>query len=73
MTASAPAPDLVLSPPIHPAVSIQGVRKLFGTGDTAVRAVDGVDLDILDGEFFCLGWVGYDRQGIMLQISLKFN
>ena len=37
-----------------PAVSIRSVRKTFGSGETAVHAVDGVDLDIVDGEFFCL-------------------
>ena len=36
------------------AVTISGVTKTFGTGPSAVRAVDGVDLDIRDGEFFCL-------------------
>ena len=33
-----------------PAVSFQGVSRHFG----AVRAVDGVDLDIVAGEFFAL-------------------
>ena len=37
-----------------PSVSVRAVRKTFGSGATAVQAVDGVDLDILDGEFFCL-------------------
>ena len=37
-----------------PAVSIRGVRKTFASGENAVHAVDGVDLDIVDGEFFCL-------------------
>ena len=37
-----------------PAIEIRGVRKTFGAGDDAVHAVDGVDLDIVDGEFFCL-------------------
>ena len=36
------------------AIEIRGVRKTIGTGDDAVHAVDGVDLDIVDGEFFCL-------------------
>ena len=36
------------------AVSIRSVRKTFRTGSTTVTAVDGVDLDIRDGEFFCL-------------------
>jgi putative spermidine/putrescine transport system ATP-binding protein len=35
-------------------ISIRNVRKTFGGGPTAVHAVDGVDLDIIDGEFFCL-------------------
>ncbi len=37
-----------------PAVSVRGVRKTFGSGPDAVHAVDGVDLDVADGEFFCL-------------------
>ncbi len=36
------------------AVSLRGLHKTFGTGDSAVRAVDGVDLDILEGEFLTL-------------------
>ncbi len=37
-----------------PAVTVHGVRKTFGSGEAAVHAVDGVDLEIVDGEFFCL-------------------
>jgi putative spermidine/putrescine transport system ATP-binding protein len=37
-----------------PAVSLRGLRKTFGSGSDAVNAVDGVDLDILDGEFLTL-------------------
>ena len=37
-----------------PSVSIRGLRKTFRTGAANVTAVDGVDLDICDGEFFCL-------------------
>lgn len=36
------------------AVAVQGVSKVFGTGERSVRAVDDVTLDIVDGEFFCL-------------------
>ena len=39
---------------VGPAVSVRAVRKTFGTGEGAVHAVDGVDLDIAEGEFFCL-------------------
>ena len=36
------------------AVSLSGLRKVFGTGDQAVTAVDGVDLEVRDGEFFSM-------------------
>jgi len=36
------------------AVRLRGLRKVFGTGDDAVTAVDGVDLDVADGEFFSM-------------------
>ncbi len=52
MTAS--LPNAVVTATAVAAVSIRGVRKLFGSGENAVHAVDGVDLDIADGEFFCL-------------------
>ena len=35
-------------------MSLRGLHKTFGTGHGAVRAVDGVDLDIMDGEFLTL-------------------
>ncbi len=37
-----------------PAVALVGLRKTFGTGEQAVHAVDGVDLQIADGEFFSM-------------------
>jgi putative spermidine/putrescine transport system ATP-binding protein len=37
-----------------PAVRVRGIRKTFGSGSAEVNAVDGVDLDIAHGEFFCL-------------------
>ncbi len=36
------------------AVSVRAVRKTFGSGAGAVHAVNGVDLEIVEGEFFCL-------------------
>jgi putative spermidine/putrescine transport system ATP-binding protein len=39
---------------LTPAISVRGITKTFGSGSTAVHAVDGVDLDIAHGEFFCL-------------------
>jgi putative spermidine/putrescine transport system ATP-binding protein len=35
-------------------VSLRGVRKVFTSGDSAVTAVAGVDLDVADGEFFAM-------------------
>jgi putative spermidine/putrescine transport system ATP-binding protein len=37
-----------------PAITLSGLRKSFGSGNGTVRAVDGVDLEIADGEFFSL-------------------
>jgi putative spermidine/putrescine transport system ATP-binding protein len=36
------------------AISLRGLRKEFGHGSAAVTAVDGVTLDVLDGEFLTL-------------------
>ncbi|HST84541.1 MAG TPA: ABC transporter ATP-binding protein [Kineosporiaceae bacterium] len=36
------------------AITLSGLRKTFGSGKDSVRAVDGVDLEIADGEFFSL-------------------
>jgi putative spermidine/putrescine transport system ATP-binding protein len=37
-----------------PAIRVREIRKTFGSGAGTVHAVDGVDLDIAHGEFFCL-------------------
>jgi putative spermidine/putrescine transport system ATP-binding protein len=36
------------------AVRLRDLRKVFGTGDDAVTAVDGIDLDVADGQFFSM-------------------
>jgi putative spermidine/putrescine transport system ATP-binding protein len=36
------------------AVRLRGLAKVFGAGAESVRAVDGVDLDVADGEFFSM-------------------
>ncbi len=38
----------------EPAVRLHDLRKSFGSGEAAVHAVAGVDLDIVDGEFLTL-------------------
>lgn len=37
-----------------PALGIRGVSKVFGSGNDAVVALDGVDLEVASGEFVCL-------------------
>ncbi len=34
-----------------PIISLRGITKVFGTGETAFRALKGVDLDIVAGDF----------------------
>ena len=36
------------------AIALRGVTKVFGQGSAAVRALDSIDLDIREGEFFTL-------------------
>jgi len=44
------------TPPTHPApvFSARDLTKVYGAGDTAVHALRGVDLDIVQGEFVVL-------------------
>ena len=37
-----------------PVVEFSGVSKVYGQGDTEVRALDGVDLSIRSGEFVAI-------------------
>ena len=37
-----------------PALDVRGVSKVFGTGQDAVVALDGVDLSVAPGDFVCL-------------------
>ena len=38
----------------HPLVEFRGVRKIYGAGESEVRALAGVDLTINDGEFVAI-------------------
>ncbi|WP_433802445.1 ABC transporter ATP-binding protein [Actinomycetospora sp. CA-084318] len=50
-TLERPAPEPRTGPP---ALDVRGVSKVFGTGQDAVVALDGVDLSVAPGEFVCL-------------------
>ena len=53
-----------------PAVRLAGLRKVFGSGDGAVVAVDSVDLDVGDGEFFAmLGPSGSGKTTVLRMIA----
>jgi len=39
---------------IHPIIELRGVSKIYGQGDTEVRALDGVDMRIDPGEFVAI-------------------
>ncbi len=53
-----------------PAISLRSLRKTFGSGTGQVRAVDGVDLDIADGEFLTmLGPSGSGKTTVLRMIA----
>ncbi|BEP11996.1 ABC transporter ATP-binding protein [Acidothermaceae bacterium B102] len=52
------------------AVTLRDLRKVFGSGDTAVTAVAGVDLEVRDGEFFSmLGPSGSGKTTVLRMIA----
>jgi putative ABC transport system ATP-binding protein len=42
------------APPISPLIRLRGVTKVYGEGQAALRALDGVDLDIEAGDFVAI-------------------
>ena len=52
----------------HPAISVRGIVKDFGSGETRVRALHGIDLDIDPGELTYL--VGESGSGKTTLISI---
>jgi putative spermidine/putrescine transport system ATP-binding protein len=51
-------------------VTLRGVRKVFSAGGSSVVAVDGVDLDVGDGEFFSmLGPSGSGKTTVLRMIA----
>ena len=38
----------------EPIIALRGITKVFGTGETAFRALKGVDLDIVAGDFVAI-------------------
>jgi NitT/TauT family transport system ATP-binding protein len=41
-------------PPLAPAIRTRGLRKVFEAGGREVVALDGIDLEVAQGEFVCL-------------------
>ncbi len=50
---ASPAPAATDTAPA-PAVRLEAVTKVYGRGDRAVTALDGVDLEVAPGEFLCV-------------------
>jgi putative ABC transport system ATP-binding protein len=46
---------------VDPIISFRGITKTYGQGESEVRALDGIDLDILPGEF--VGIMGASGSG----------
>ena len=55
---------------LTPALSLQGVSKVYGRGPQAVLAVDRLDLDVRAGEFVCLvGASGCGKSTLLSMVS----
>jgi ABC-type lipoprotein export system ATPase subunit len=39
---------------MQPIISLRGIHKIYGRGESEVRAIDGIDLDIQPGEFVAI-------------------
>jgi putative spermidine/putrescine transport system ATP-binding protein len=59
--------------PVEPAIEARGLRKTFGSGARAVCAVDGVDLEIADGEFFAMLGPSGSGKTTMLRLIAGFD
>jgi ABC-type lipoprotein export system ATPase subunit len=46
---------------VEPIISFRGITKTYGQGESEVRALDGIDIDILPGEF--VGIMGASGSG----------
>ncbi|OLT23497.1 ABC transporter [Pseudonocardia sp. CNS-139] len=54
------------APATRPVIELRGVTKHYGTGDTAVRAVDGVDLVVQRGDYVAvMGTSGSGKSTLM--------
>ena len=53
-----------------PAVSLEGVSKVYGRGPQAVLAIDRLNLDVMPGEFLCLvGASGCGKSTLLSMVS----
>ena len=57
----------------EPAIAATSLRKTFGSGSSAVHAVDGVDLQIADGEFFAMLGPSGSGKTTMLRLLAGFE
>lgn len=49
-------------------VSLRGVTKVYGSGDTQVRALDGVDVDFMSGQFTAIMGPSGSGKSTMLHV-----
>jgi NitT/TauT family transport system ATP-binding protein len=54
VTAALAAPPAMHAGTVPPALQVRNLVKDFGHGEDAIRAIDGIDLEVRRGEFVCL-------------------
>lgn len=63
-----PPTETSKKPPVNPLVTMRGITKVFGSGESAFQALRGVNLDIWTGEFVAVMGASGSGKSTMMNI-----